>query len=178
MGRIRDRHVVYTDMTIATGDNLAKQIPEESWSCLLDFAKFLKPFRDVTVLMSASEYPTLGMAIPVFHMCSQDAKTAQAATTGVRSTRTIEVAKSVLRKLSEYDRKVRNQFTKIATALDPRTKSFLSVLDIDRDQIVSDIVDEYQTYYKSRCERECNVDEILLPSSDSERVPITSAICN
>ena len=176
--RILDHHVVYTDLTIAPGDTLAKWIPEESWSCLLDFAKLLKPFRDVTVLMSASEYPTMGMAIPVFHMCSQHAKTAQATTTGFRSTRTIEIARSVLRKLSEYDGKFRNQFTKISTALDPRTKSFLSALDIDRDQIVSDIVDEYQTYYKSRYERECSVDEILLPSSDSERAPIASAISN
>jgi hypothetical protein len=148
--RIRDRHQGYTGFTIGPRDNLAKAIPAESWSCLADFCTFLRPFKDVTVLMSGTEYPTLGMAIPMFYICSKHAKGAVVANTGFRSTETTRFAESVAMKLDEYKDKVANKLTRIATALDPRMKSFLAGLGISQYVIECDLLSEYETFYESR----------------------------
>ena len=55
--RIRCRHAGYCEFTIDPSSDLAAEIPRESWSAVQDFCKFLQPFKDATVFMSASEYP-------------------------------------------------------------------------------------------------------------------------
>ena len=94
--RIRDRHEGYTSFSISPTDRLAKQISDESWSYMHDFSSFLAPFKDLTVLMSGSEYPTLGMTIPIYHSLTQHSKNAITANTGFRAIYTIKFAKSVM----------------------------------------------------------------------------------
>ena len=124
--RIRCRHAGYCEFTIDPSSDLAAEIPRESWSAVQDFCKFLQPFKDATVLMSASEYPTLGMAIPVYEMISAHVRKSIAAQSGFTSTHTIRFAKAVQTKLIEYEDKVRTLPVQIAAALDPRIKSFLN----------------------------------------------------
>jgi hAT family C-terminal dimerisation region len=93
--------------------------------------------------MSGSEYPTLGMAIPTYFSVTQHTKSAISANTGFRSTHTMNFAKSVLLKLTEYDGNVNNKITRIATALDPRVKSFLPALSITQASIEEEIRMEF-----------------------------------
>jgi hypothetical protein len=93
--------------------------------------------------MSGSEYPTLGMAIPTYFSVTQHTKSAISANTGFRSTHTMNFAKSVLLKLTEYEGNVNNKITRIATALDPRVKSFLPALSITQASIEEEIRMEF-----------------------------------
>ncbi|PTQ49916.1 hypothetical protein MARPO_0001s0005 [Marchantia polymorpha] len=174
--RIRERHDGFTGFTIAPTDTIAKHIAEESWSALKDFASFLKPFKDVTVLLSASEYPTLGVVIPVFHMCTQYAKAAIAASTGFRSTQTIEFAKHVVAKLAEYDGKVRNNVTRIATALDPRTKAFMNGIGIRQAEIESELVAAWDDHDEPLYNRELASDARASGSMHQDKTATTSAM--
>ncbi|OAE30066.1 hypothetical protein AXG93_1474s1120 [Marchantia polymorpha subsp. ruderalis] len=171
-----DVETSFTGFTIAPTDTLIKHIAEESWSALKDFASFLKPFKDVTVLLSASEYPTLGMAIPVFHMCTQHAKAAIAASTGFRSTRTIEFAKHVVAKLAEYDGKVRNNVTRIATALDPRTKAFMNGIGIRQAEIELELVAAWDDHYEPLYNREFASDARASGSMHQDKTATTSTM--
>ena len=148
--RIRGRHEGYTDFCIAPTSNLAEEIPRESWCAVEDFCKFLNPFKEATVLMSGSMYPTLGLAVPVFFMIQQHVKRAISAESGFTSTHTIKFAKAVMRKLNEYEDKIRGREVLIAAALDPRIKSILQKIGVDKDVVKRYIVEEFETYYESR----------------------------
>jgi hypothetical protein len=57
--RIRERHDRYNGFSISPESELAKDIDSMTWSALEDFCSFLKAFKEGTLPMSASEYPTL-----------------------------------------------------------------------------------------------------------------------
>lgn len=148
--RIRGRHEGYTDFCIAPTSLLAEEIPNESWCAVEDFCKFLAPFKEATVLMSGSTYPTLGLAVPVFFMIKQHVKRAITAEAGFTSTHTIKFAKAVLGKLNEYEDKIRGREVLIAAALDPRVKSLLQKIGVDKNMVKQYIVEEFETFYESR----------------------------
>ena len=148
--RIRDRHEGFCNFTIEPSSRLAENIPPESWSAVQDFCNFLNPFKDATVLMSGSSYPTLGLAAPVFFTITQHVKKAIVAQTGFKSTHTIKFAKIVQSKLKEYEVKIKSQAVLIAAALDPRVKNLLQKMEIEPEDVKKYIVQEYQQHYAER----------------------------
>ncbi|MEN9638885.1 MAG: hypothetical protein RLZZ262_753, partial [Bacteroidota bacterium] len=145
---IENAHEGFTGLSISPKDDLAKGFQKESWSAVQDFCSFLKPFKEATVLMSASEYPTLGMVVPVFHIVSEQVRLAIAASTGFRSTHTIRFAMAVQSKLDEYREIVNCKQVKIAAFLDPRVKQYLSKVGIDMDELKKDIIQDFTTEYE------------------------------
>jgi hypothetical protein len=148
--RIRDRHDGFCNFTIEPSSHLAENIPHESWSAVQDFCNFLKPFKEATVLMSGSSYPTLGLAAPVFFTITQHVKKAIGAQTGFKSTHTIKYAKIVQSKLKEYEVKIKSPAVLIAAALDPRVKNLLQKMEIEPADVKKYIVQEYQQHYSER----------------------------
>ena len=121
--QIRDQHDGYLTFTIEPRSPLALAIPEESWSAIKDFCKFLSPFKEVTDMMSGSTYPTLGLAVPVFFMIQQHvSKSICEAESAFSSPQTIIFAKAEQSKLKEYEVKIRRKEALMAAALDPRIK--------------------------------------------------------
>ena len=64
--KIYKRHEKLCQFTISLNDDLARPISEQTWYAMEDFCNFLLPFKQATFLLSGSDYPTLGMAMPVF----------------------------------------------------------------------------------------------------------------
>ncbi|KAH9152744.1 hypothetical protein AeRB84_004890 [Aphanomyces euteiches] len=69
--RIRNGHDGFVNFVIRPKDHLAQDIGESMWSALEDFCAFLKTFKDATVVMSASKYPTLGLIVPLMVVIKQ-----------------------------------------------------------------------------------------------------------
>eukprot|EP00474_Spongospora_subterranea_P012100 CRZ12558.1 hypothetical protein [Spongospora subterranea] len=148
--RIRERHDGFCNFTIDPSSNLASAIPRESWSAVMNFCSFLQPFKEATVLMSASEYSTLGMAVPVYELIAAHVRKSIAAADGFRSTHTIKFAKAVETKLVEYGSKIKSNPVQIAAALDPRVKGLLEKLGVNVVQLNHDIQAEYVTTYEDK----------------------------
>jgi Domain of unknown function (DUF4413) len=129
--RIRDKHEGYTDFTITWKHELAKEISPSTWSACSDFCLFLKPFKDATVLMSGSSYPTLGMTLPVMHIITAKAPHAVSSPDGFGSEHTKQFAGAVLRKLEEYRNNTSHMYLQIAAALDPRVKLLLRDMSVE-----------------------------------------------
>ena len=89
--KIYNRHEGFYQFTISPNDDLAKPISEQTWYAMEDFCNFSLPFKQATVLLSGSDYPTLGMAMSVFHIITEHLKISIAANTGFRSTYTIDL---------------------------------------------------------------------------------------
>ena len=64
--KIYKRHEGFCQFIIGPNDDLAKPISEQTWYAMEDCCNFLLPFKQATVLLSGSDYPTLGKAMPVF----------------------------------------------------------------------------------------------------------------
>ena len=64
--KIYKRHEGFCQFTISSNDELAKPILEQTWYAMEDFCNFSLPLKQATVLLSGSDYPTLGKAMPVF----------------------------------------------------------------------------------------------------------------
>ena len=148
--RIRDRHEGFSGFSIAPADEIARPITAETWSAMSDLCSFLKPFKEATVLMSASEYPTLGMVVPVFHLVSEHVRIAIAASTGFRSTHTIRFAKAVKTKLDEYRELVSCPEVQIAACLDPRVRPYLLKIGISEENVKELIRKDYELEYESQ----------------------------
>ena len=97
--KIYKRYEGFCQFIIGPNDDLAKPISEQTWYAMGDFCNFLLPFKQATVLLSGSDYPTLGMDMPVFHIITKHFKISITANTGFRSTYTIEFATPVLEKI-------------------------------------------------------------------------------
>ena len=76
--------------TISPNDDLAKPFSEQTWYAMEDFCNYLLPFKQATIMLSGSDYLTLGMAMPVFYIITEHLKISIAANTGFRSTYTID----------------------------------------------------------------------------------------
>ena len=144
--KIYKHHEGFCQFTISSNDELAKPILEQTWYAMEDFCNFSLPFKQATALPSGSDYPTLGMAMSVFHIITEHLKTSIAANTGFRSTYTIEFATLVLEKLMEYNSKIKCTQFMIATALDPRSKPFLDAMHIDKQAVNDKIIHEFNTF--------------------------------
>jgi hypothetical protein len=151
--RVRDRHEGFTEFSIRPGDDLAKSISEGVWTSMQDYCNFLKPLNEATVLMSASEYPTLGLIVPVFHLIMKHVKESIVAKDGFRSTHTVTFAAAVEEKLDGYKETVLSQEVLIAAGLDPRVKNLLSLCGVDETEvqiaIERDWILNYQDKYSS-----------------------------
>ena len=87
------------------------------WANLEKIANFLKPFKDLTVKMSASSYSTVYMVIPLFNIIIDHVEdTEEIAISQLR-----EAATAAKTKLLLYYSKT-NTTTMLCTALDPRRK--------------------------------------------------------
>ena len=148
--KIYKRHEGFCQFVISPNDNLAKPISDQTWYAMEDFCNFLLPFKKATVLLSGSDYPTLGMAMPIFHIITEHLKTSIAANTDFRSTYTIEFATPVLEKLMEYNSKIKCTQVMIATPLDPRSKSFLDAMHIDKQAVTDKIIHDFNTLYSNQ----------------------------
>ena len=108
----------------------------------------------MTVLMSGS--PTLSLVIPMHYTVTAHSKAAVSTTKGFRSTQTINFAKSVIKKLEDYDGMVENKITSMASALDPRVTYYLSSLRILQTRIDEEINMEFELSYESIFNEECD----------------------
>jgi hypothetical protein len=120
--RIRERHEGYIGFSIGPEDVLVKDIDQITWSALEDFCAFLKVFKDATELMSGSEYPTLGLVVPVYFILEQHVPKATDASNGFCLTHTMRFANAVKRKLPEYKEVVNQKRVVLSSSLDPRVK--------------------------------------------------------
>ena len=59
------RKAVTLALADATGKNIPLNLTKHEWTSAADLVTALKPFLDVTVLMSSVTYPTLSMVLPV-----------------------------------------------------------------------------------------------------------------
>lgn len=168
--RIRDRHDGYTSFTITSDDRLAQDVSHITWHAVEDFCAFLKPFKDATVLMSGSQYPTLGLAVPVFFIIQQHVANAVAANSGFTSTHTQRFARKVEEKLNEYQSLVRQPHVTLAAALDPRIKPFLSKIGISATTIKQSLRAEWDDEY---ADKYCS--GILSNTNDSGDIAMTNS---
>ncbi|KAH9119582.1 hypothetical protein AeMF1_007797 [Aphanomyces euteiches] len=144
--RIRNGHDGFVNFVIGPKDHLARDIAESMWSALEDFCAFLKTFKDATVVMSASKYPTLGLIVPLMVVIKQRLSDAVNTCAGYRCSHTAAFAQAIQNKLMDYDDLIQQPVVKIAAALDPRTKDFAD----DRDTIENCLVIEWETNFASR----------------------------
>ncbi|BBN06791.1 hypothetical protein Mp_3g23910 [Marchantia polymorpha subsp. ruderalis] len=166
--RIRERHDGFTSFLIKPFDDLAKRIEEVTWHAMQDFCDFLKPFKDATALMSASEYPTLGMVIPVMHILLQHIHRAIVANEGFRSRHAMRFATAVEEKLKDYEALVKRSEVMIAAALDPRVKGVLVNVGVNVEEVMTLITNDYEAEYQQACEAKRQVlqSSLARPSSD------------
>jgi len=145
--RIQQWHEGYCTFTIGLDDELANQISSATWSAMVDFCNFLKPFKQAIVLLSASKYSTMRMAILVFTMIMKHVDQAIKHVDRFRSNHTILFVKEIQSKLQDYESKTRCADVKIACVLDLRVKSFLNQINIFKKEVKDLIMSEYDTYY-------------------------------
>lgn len=92
---------------------------ENDWKMFKQIYNFLKPFKEVTTIMSSSTYPTLSITIPLYNTLIdhiEDAASMDNIEPGFA-----EAIESCKNKLLEYYNKT-NETYLIATILDPRLK--------------------------------------------------------
>ncbi|PVU85517.1 hypothetical protein BB559_006080 [Furculomyces boomerangus] len=115
---IKDKYNGYADFIIGPEDNFAKEIGKSTWHALQDFCLFLRAFKEATVLLSASDYPTLGLVLPIINLIKQHVKNSINSTENFGSIQIISFALAVQKNWmnipSLYKKNV-----KLATALDP-----------------------------------------------------------
>jgi hAT family C-terminal dimerisation region len=143
--RIRERH---DGFSISPDSELAEDIDSMAWSALKDFCSFLKAFKDETLLMSASEYPTLGLLIPVYFIIDKNVQKAVDSTNGFSTTHMMSFALAVKKKLGEYNEVIKQKPITLAASLDPRIKSFLGNIGINTYQIKRYLVEEWNLVYE------------------------------
>eukprot|EP00474_Spongospora_subterranea_P011591 CRZ12049.1 hypothetical protein [Spongospora subterranea] len=131
--RIRERFEGYTAFTIGPSDFLARPTDNISWNTIKDFCSFLEPLKDATVLMSASTYPTPGLAVPVFVHLQQHVNQTVASANGFRSQHVKAFAVAIQAKLTQYQDLMVNDHSVISALLDPRVKGSLANCGIDVD---------------------------------------------
>ena len=124
LNQIRQQHEGYCTFTIGLDDELANQISSATWSAMVDFCNFLRPFKQAIVLLSASKYPTIGMSILVFTMIMKHVDQAIEHADRFRSNHTIFFTKAIQSKLQDYESNICCADVKIACVLDSRVKSF------------------------------------------------------
>jgi hypothetical protein len=132
---------------------LAAEISEITWNVLADFKKFLTPLKDATVLMSASQYPTLGLVVPMYSLIQRHVAATIEATGGFRSTHSQRFAAQVQTKLNEYETLVTQDEVVLAAALDPRIKSLLPDFGYCPRVISSNLESEWEASYSERYEK-------------------------
>lgn len=165
--RIRQRHDGYTDFSIGPDDVLAQQVESITWSALTDFCDFLKAFKEATVLMSASSYPTLGLVVPVMFLINKHVDAAMAATSGFTSTHAKKFAAAVKRKLDSYDDLVHSNEIVLAAALDPRVKSLLTDIGYAAEDVKKAMILEWDRYYSDMYTGEAKDDSKSSEAADS-----------
>jgi hypothetical protein len=141
--RIRERHDGYNGFSISPDSELAKDIDPMTRSALEDFWSFLKAFKDKTLLMSASEYPTLGLVVPVYFLIKKHVQKAVDSTNGFSTTHMMSFALAVKKTLGEYNEVIKQKPITLAASLNPGIKSFLGHIGINTDQIKKDLVEEW-----------------------------------
>jgi predicted nucleic acid-binding protein len=92
---------------------------EDEWENLESIQKFLKPFKEITTLMSSSTYPTLSITVPLYNSLLDHIEDTESAIEIEQTIR--EAAKKSKKKLLEYYNKTNDAYL-IATILDPRLK--------------------------------------------------------
>jgi hypothetical protein len=99
-------------------------------------------------MMSGSTYPTLGLAVPAFHIIQQHvAKSIQAAEFAFDSPHTVIFAKAVQSKMKQYEVKIRRKEALMAAALDPRIKMCIEKLGVNKIELRTLINHEFTVYY-------------------------------
>jgi hypothetical protein len=102
---------------------------------LFRFCLLLKPFKDATVLMSASSYPTLGMTLPVMHIITVKTRQSVLEPQAFGSKHTKQFALGVLRKLEDDCGITSHVSLQIAAALEPRVKPLMRDMGIEFDEL-------------------------------------------
>jgi hypothetical protein len=100
--------------------------------------------------MSASEYPTLGLSVPVYFLLQQHVDKAIASDSVFNSEFTARFASAVRQKLNYYADLVRQREVILAAALDPRVKHVLSKFGLSESSIKLQLVEEWEQEYSER----------------------------
>lgn len=106
--------------------------------------------------MSASEYPTLGLIVPVFHLVTQYVADAIEAKDRFRSTHTMNFAQAVQVKLEDYRTTVISSEVQIAAGLDPRVKNIPTICGIDQSAVKKSIELDWILNYQDSYSQEKN----------------------
>jgi hypothetical protein len=131
--RIYERHEGYNGISISPESELAKDIYSMTWSALEDFCSFLKAFKVATLLMSASEYLTLGLVVPAYLLIDNHVQNPIDSTSGFSTTKMMSSSIDVKKTLGEYNKAIKQKPITLAASFDPRIKSFLGHIGINTD---------------------------------------------
>ena len=92
---------------------------ENDWDIFMQIQKFLQPFKEATIIMSSSIYPTLSITIPLYNTLIDHAEdTVDSVNIDPKIK---EAAKKCREKLIEYYKRTDKTYL-VATVLDPRFK--------------------------------------------------------
>jgi hypothetical protein len=121
MDRLVEQHEAVT-VVLAWNDKVTN-LQNYEWRTAESYVKVLKPFEDVTSMMSASRYPTLSMVIPVLNVLKQQMDESEMDEFGK------QISKNIEERWPEYES---NLDLAIPTLLDPRFKEYAFPMIVQR----------------------------------------------
>ena len=126
---LEQRKAVTLSLSQSTGNNVPQNLTANEWSTAADLVTVLRPFLDVTVLMSADRYPTLFMILPVLDGLRDYLEHTEGGLDGFR--------KLLIEQLGvRFGDVFGDQELTVATPVDPRFKAVLYT-DEQRSKIVN-----------------------------------------
>lgn len=112
----------------------------------MEFCNLRQPLKQITALLSTSEYPTLEMIIPVFTMIMRNIDQSIDQSGKLRSTHTISFATEIHRKLQKYETKIHCDEVMIV-ALDSGVKQLLESINLDVSKAKELVLAAYELHY-------------------------------
>lgn len=130
MDRIVEQRQAVT-VVLASNDKV-NNLQNHEWKTAESYVKVLKPFEDVTSMMSASRYPTLSMVIPVLNVLKQQMDGSEMDDFGRK------VCGNINERWPDYES---NLDLAIPALLDPRFKEYAFSNDGAKESAVQETVD-------------------------------------
>lgn len=116
---------------MASNDKV-NNLQNHEWKTAENYVKVLKPFEDVTSMMSASRYPTLSMVIPVLNVLKQQMDESEMNDFGE------QICENIKERWPDYES---NLDLAVPALLDPRFKEYAFTNDEAKESAVQAVVD-------------------------------------
>jgi hAT family C-terminal dimerisation region len=133
---------------------LCREIPERRWNTLALFCSFLQPFDETTTRLSSASYPTLSLVLPAYTFLVRHAKITIRFARNKKEKVLHAFAVAAWKKLCMFKRLLNQPQLKLATLLDPRTKSALHDCHITQSEVARLFVGDWKGHYKAAFEME------------------------